>query len=109
MARYPSPDSVSSKVAEMKIDETLIFLNPYTSVMVMVYLYIYNKKDYKLSSQLQAQVSEKYGPGIHFLIPNALISSDVNLDNADSINLSFFCFLSMFLAFRSIFLEIIDL
>jgi hypothetical protein len=44
MARYPSPDSVSSRVAEMKIDETLIFLNPYTSVMVMVSL-LRRKKD----------------------------------------------------------------
>ena len=44
MARYPSPDSVSSKVAEMKIDETLFFLNPYTSVMVMVSL-LRRKKD----------------------------------------------------------------
>jgi hypothetical protein len=45
MARYPSPDSVSSRVAEMKIDETLIFLNPYTSVMVMVSL-LRRKKDH---------------------------------------------------------------
>jgi len=26
--------------------------------------------DYKMPSQLQAQISTKYGPGIHFLIPN---------------------------------------
>jgi hypothetical protein len=36
MARNISPDSVSSKVAELKLGENIRFVNPYTSVMVMV-------------------------------------------------------------------------
>ncbi len=36
MARNISPDSVSSKVAELKLGENIRFENPYTSVMVMV-------------------------------------------------------------------------
>jgi len=36
MARNISPDSVSSKVAELTLGEHLRFENPYTSVMVMV-------------------------------------------------------------------------
>lgn len=36
MARNISPDSVSSKVAELKLGEHLSLDNPYTSVMVMV-------------------------------------------------------------------------
>jgi hypothetical protein len=36
MARSISPDSVSSKVADLKLGEHLRLLNPYTSVMVMV-------------------------------------------------------------------------
>jgi hypothetical protein len=57
--------------------------------------------DYKNSSQLQAQISERYGSGIHFLIPNSkigvgkgkkyctyeefknagMVINDINLDN----------------------------
>jgi len=36
MARNISPDSVSSKVAELTLGEHLRLENPYTSVMVMV-------------------------------------------------------------------------
>ena len=36
MARHISPDSVSSKVAELKLGEHLRLENPYNSVMVMV-------------------------------------------------------------------------
>lgn len=36
MARYPDPESVSNKVAQMQLNESLVFNNPYTSVMVMV-------------------------------------------------------------------------
>ena len=36
MARSISPDSVSSKVADLKLGEHLRLNNPYTSVMVMV-------------------------------------------------------------------------
>lgn len=36
MARNISPDSVSSKVTELKLGEHLKLENPYTSVMVMV-------------------------------------------------------------------------
>jgi hypothetical protein len=36
MARNISPDSVSSKVSELKVGESLLLENPYTSVMVMV-------------------------------------------------------------------------
>ena len=36
MARHISPDSVSSKVADLKLGEHLRLDNPYTSVMVMV-------------------------------------------------------------------------
>ena len=38
MPRNISPDSVSTKVSELKIDESITFQNPYTSVMVMVSL-----------------------------------------------------------------------
>jgi hypothetical protein len=38
MARQASPDSVSTKVAQIGVDETIVFQNPYTSVMVMVSL-----------------------------------------------------------------------
>jgi hypothetical protein len=36
MARNISPDSVSSKVSDLKVGESLLLENPYTSVMVMV-------------------------------------------------------------------------
>jgi len=36
MARSISPESVSSKVADLKLGEHLRLSNPYTSVMVMV-------------------------------------------------------------------------
>jgi hypothetical protein len=36
MARNISPDSVSSKVAELKLGEHIRFENPYASIMVMV-------------------------------------------------------------------------
>ena len=36
MARNISPDSVSSKVSDLKLGEHLRLNNPYTSVMVMV-------------------------------------------------------------------------
>ena len=36
MARNISPDSVSSKVADLTLGEHIQFKNPYTSVMVMV-------------------------------------------------------------------------
>lgn len=36
MARHPDPESVSNRVAQMQLNETLVFNNPYTSVMVMV-------------------------------------------------------------------------
>jgi hypothetical protein len=36
MARHPDPESVSNKVAQMELNETIVFNNPYTSVMVMV-------------------------------------------------------------------------
>jgi hypothetical protein len=36
MARKISPDSVSSKVSELQVGESLLLENPYTSVMVMV-------------------------------------------------------------------------
>jgi hypothetical protein len=38
MPRSKSPDSVSTKVAELKEDQSITFQNPYTSVMVMVSL-----------------------------------------------------------------------
>ena len=38
MARQASPDSVSTIVAKIKVDEVVVFPNPYTSVMVMVSL-----------------------------------------------------------------------
>jgi CRISPR/Cas system-associated endonuclease Cas3-HD len=36
MARHPDPESVSNKVAQMELNETIVLNNPYTSVMVMV-------------------------------------------------------------------------
>jgi hypothetical protein len=36
MARNISPDSVSSKVSELQVGQSLLLENPYTSVMVMV-------------------------------------------------------------------------
>jgi hypothetical protein len=36
MARNISPDSVSSKVSQLQVGESLLLENPYTSVMVMV-------------------------------------------------------------------------
>lgn len=36
MARHPDPESVSNKVAQMQLNETIVLNNPYTSVMVMV-------------------------------------------------------------------------
>jgi hypothetical protein len=36
MSRNVSPDSVSSKVSALLVHESIIFSNPYTSVMVMV-------------------------------------------------------------------------
>lgn len=38
MARQASPDSVSTIVSKINVDETVVFENPYTSVMVMVSL-----------------------------------------------------------------------
>lgn len=38
MARQQSPDSVSTIVAELSVDKTITFENPYTSVAVMVSL-----------------------------------------------------------------------
>jgi hypothetical protein len=38
MARQASPDSVSTIVSKINVDETVVFDNPYTSVMVMVSL-----------------------------------------------------------------------
>lgn len=38
MARQASPDSVSTIVSKINVDETVAFENPYTSVMVMVSL-----------------------------------------------------------------------
>lgn len=38
MARQASPDSVSTKVSKLAVDETIQFENPYTSVAVMVSL-----------------------------------------------------------------------
>jgi CRISPR/Cas system-associated endonuclease Cas3-HD len=36
MARHPDPESVSNKVAQLHLNETIVLNNPYTSVMVMV-------------------------------------------------------------------------
>ena len=36
MARHPDPESVSNKVAQLQLNETIVQNNPYTSVMVMV-------------------------------------------------------------------------
>jgi hypothetical protein len=36
MARHPDPESVSNKVAQLQLNETIVLNNPYTSVMVMV-------------------------------------------------------------------------
>ena len=36
MARHPDPESVSNKVAQMELNETIVLSIPYTSVMVMV-------------------------------------------------------------------------
>lgn len=36
MARHVNPDSVSSKVAALDVNEVIEFKNPYTSVAVMV-------------------------------------------------------------------------
>jgi hypothetical protein len=36
MARHPDPESVSNKVAQIELNETIVLNNPYTSVMVMV-------------------------------------------------------------------------
>ncbi|MGB4724820.1 MAG: hypothetical protein WBH12_05950 [Sediminibacterium sp.] len=36
MARHPDPESVSNKVAQLQLSETIVLNNPYTSVMVMV-------------------------------------------------------------------------
>jgi CRISPR/Cas system-associated endonuclease Cas3-HD len=36
MARHPDPESVSNKVAQLQLNETIVLTNPYTSVMVMV-------------------------------------------------------------------------
>jgi len=46
MARDISPDSVSSKVGKLEINETASFSNPYTSVTVMVSM-LKRKKDHK--------------------------------------------------------------
>lgn len=45
MARKPSPDSVNSKIAALKIKETIDLPNPYYSVMVMVSM-LRKKKDH---------------------------------------------------------------
>lgn len=44
MARPTTPDSVSSKVSELKTNETIELKNPYTSVAVMVSLLRKKKK-----------------------------------------------------------------
>lgn len=36
MSRNVSPDSVSSKVSKLLLNESILFSNPYNSVMVMV-------------------------------------------------------------------------
>ena len=36
MARQQSPDSVSTRVGSLGVNETIVFDNPYSSVMVMV-------------------------------------------------------------------------
>ena len=36
MARHPDPESVSNKVAQLQLNETIVLNNPYTSVMFMV-------------------------------------------------------------------------
>lgn len=36
MARHPNPESVSSKVAELELNGVIEFINPYTSVAVMI-------------------------------------------------------------------------
>lgn len=46
MPRSKSPDSVSTKVAELKEDQSISFTNPYTSVMVMVSL-LRKKEEHK--------------------------------------------------------------
>lgn len=46
MARQINPQSVSSKVASLKIGETVRLTNPYTSVAVMVSI-LKKKKDHE--------------------------------------------------------------
>lgn len=46
MARQPDPKSVNSRIAALKVKETIDFPNPYESVMVMVSL-LRKKKDHK--------------------------------------------------------------
>jgi hypothetical protein len=46
MARDISPDSVSSKVAKLEVNDVVSFNNPYTSVTVMVSM-LKRKKDHK--------------------------------------------------------------
>jgi hypothetical protein len=46
MARLPSPDSVATKVAAIKVNETIVLTNPYSSVMVMVCL-LRKKKEHE--------------------------------------------------------------
>jgi hypothetical protein len=46
MARDISPDSVSSKVGKLEINDIALFNNPYTSVTVMVSM-LKRKKEHK--------------------------------------------------------------
>lgn len=46
MARLPSPDSVSTKVGAIKVNESIVLSNPYKSIMVMVCL-LKKKKEHK--------------------------------------------------------------
>jgi hypothetical protein len=57
MARSISPDSVSSKVSDLKLGEHLRLPNPYTSVMVMV-SNLKKKKDNNSKSFQVKQIDE---------------------------------------------------
>lgn len=57
MARSISPDSVSSKVSDLKLGEHLRLTNPYTSVMVMV-SNLKKKKDNSSKSFQVKQIDE---------------------------------------------------
>ena len=57
MARNISPDSVSSKVSELKVGESLLLENPYTSVMVMVSQL--KKKEEHKNKKFKVELNEK--------------------------------------------------